>query len=172
VSSTNALQAWAREASSMPFIWSNQNSPRPPRPYGRITVITDSASPWPSYSSVASDGTSEIINHWALTTSLQVFSETGSDPRSGIEKMLTLRQSLDRPSVRLNLFDQGWVFVRSVLGPQESPELLDSRFEPRAIMDIEWRVARKVIDDLGIVEQVKIQGNINDRNISIEGGSQ
>lgn len=171
MSTTNALQEWARTSASMPFIWARQNAPRPPRPYGVINIVSESASPWPSVSSGIQMGDYDITNHWAVTTSLQIFSEVNSDPRSGMRFMRSLRKSLDKPSVRLNLFDQGWAFVRVVLGPQESPELLESRFEPRALMDIEWRVARKVIDDLGIIEQVKIEGIINDRNISIGGSA-
>lgn len=164
--SSDKLQQLARTELGIPVIWGNPNAPRPPKPYAAITITSDIQQANSSRSPLDEDFKSLIITHDMVTTSISVFSSIEANPMDGIERMRSLRQALVMPSVLLGLSEGGWSFIRVLMGPNNIPNLVDTRWEPRAIMDVEWRVVRSVLDDLGVVEQVNISGEIS--NIPID----
>lgn len=166
--SSDKLQQLARTELGIPVIWGNPNAPRPPKPYATISIISDVQQANSSRSPLDDDFKSLIITHDQVTTSLSVYSSIDADPRDGLERMRSLRQALVMPSVLLGLSEGGWSFVRVLMGPNNIPNLVDTRWEPRAIMDVEWRVARSVLDDLGLVEQVDISGAVSGKTIMDE----
>lgn len=163
--STDRLQEFVRAAIGMPVIWSHQNAPRPPRPYATIRILSDVMQGFSNRSPLDQDNLSTITTHDQVTTSIQVFSRIDVDPREALTRAQMVQRALSRPSQLLQLIEGGWAFVRILLGPQDISELVDSTWQPRASLDIQWRVARSVIDDLGFVDEIKISGSVEDIDV-------
>ena len=154
---TEVLESIIGEQLGVPVIWLNPNAPRLPRPFCTLNVLSDTGQPWAAIGAPDSEGIGSVTNHFTVTLSLSLHMD-GSDPRAAVEKMRGLRQDLDRPSLRLSLHDAGWAFVRVLLEPQDMPEQVGTRWEYRAGMDLEFRVARQIMDEIGRVQTVIVDG--------------
>lgn len=155
------LQQFAKEQLGFEVIWARQDAPRPPRPYATISIVSDVQQEHASLSALNQDEEATVITHDQVTVSFSVYSETTQHPFDAMDRLKSLRQSFMMPSKLFELGEKGWAFVRILLGPNDVSELVDSRWQPRAVMDVEFRIARSVLDFLGSVEQVGISGEIS-----------
>jgi hypothetical protein len=156
---TDALQAWVASATGLTTVWENQNAPRPPRPYASLTLVSSPSVGHEVVGQVDEDGDAKISLIVEPTISVKLY-YAGLDPRQAILEMFKVRRSLFSPSVRESLKASGWVFVEVLLGPIDAPELIDSEYEHRAVMDVRFRTTDEFIDQLGIVEFAEIDGAV------------
>lgn len=145
------LYTWASGVlTGIPVIFFNSNAPRPALPYVTLFLqslvqIGDDYIPKPD-----NVGLSEIIGDREFTLNVQVF---GGDPITILEN---LRSSLQKETVLNGLRANNIAFVQH-FPINDITELLDSRFEPRASMDILFRIAQTDSENNGLIETVEIE---------------
>lgn len=136
---------------NMPAIFYFENSPRPTVDYitlylNSIVQIGDDYLPRP----LDSPGNVQLVGNREFTLQIQGY---GGDPMSVLE---TLRYSLQKPTVLDTLRANGIVFV-NYFPINDITQLVDSRFEKRAQMDILFRIAQSYSDTIGSIDTVEIQ---------------
>lgn len=150
------LYTWASgQSGGNPVIFANENSPRPALPYmtlflNSLVQIGDDYVPRPD-----GVGDLDLVGDREFTLQVQCF---GGDPITLLENM---RTSLQKETVLATLRANGIVFV------QHNPitditALLDTEFEPRASMDILFRIAQTDTDNHGLIETVEVQEVFSD----------
>lgn len=158
---TDALRQWVANEADLVTIWSHPNAERPQRPYATIQLI---ASPRIGRAYVGrpnNDGEARVLLDRELTISAQVYESTNeSDPRSAFQRCESLRDSLDKPSVREFLSGNGFS-VRAIELLQDTPQLVDTRWEPRATLDVRFGLAKEMLDDVGVIEQIEVLGEMS-----------
>jgi len=146
----DAFYTWAVAQTSQTVIWLFPNAPRPALPYislqinSLITIHVD------QILSPDNAGASDIVGNREFTLNCQAYGDTAM----GI--LETLKSSLEKPSVYLALQNSKIVFVDS-FGIQDLTELLDSRYESRASMDLLFRTEQVITDEVGVIEHVAIE---------------
>jgi len=151
------------------IVWMDQNFAKKPNPMIGLKInpgvqIGEAYIGPPDVS-----GDAEIQINMDFTVSVQYFGE------GSMEKILTLRDSLNKPSVRQSLRD-GDVIVVNRLDAIDLSALDNSEFESRASMDILMRTDRSSqTDQVGVIETVNATGTYKSpgkpdviSNISVE----
>lgn len=144
------LYEWAvaNIPSGMPAIYLYANSPRPLVDYITLYITSVSQIGWDYTQEPTSDaGIANMIGDREFV--LQV-SSYGGDPLTVLNN---LRTSLQKETVLDSLRANGIVFV-SWYDISDVTQLIDSRFEQRAVMDIRFRIADIYTDTLGVIDTV------------------
>lgn len=141
--------------SGVEVIMYNQNAPRPTTPYvtlffQNLLQIGNDYIPKPTVDS----GLVEQVGDREFTVQIQTY---GDDCFTRLEN---LRSSLQKTSVLDSLRANGIAFVQQ-FPIQDITELLSSRFENRAQMDILFRTAQNYNDTLGTIATVEIDETIS-----------
>jgi len=135
----------------MPVIYYYPNAPRPTVDYVSLLIsslIQVGWDYWPSPTDTAGD----VIGIGDRDFTLQV-QAYGGDPLTILEN---LRTSLQKQTVLDSLRVNGIVFV-SWFQINDITDLVDSRYEQRATMDILFRVAQQSLDTNGTIAQLVTQ---------------
>ena len=146
------LWTWAEANTGLPVIWANQNGPQPEPPYVTLNVIATSREGLPYIGEVDETGLVVIGQGQLFTLSLQVYGEGVTGAVQG------LRDSLERITVQRDLRSSGFAYVRVFSEPQDVPEITGTTWQQRANMDIQFRAARDITDDVGLIETVAHDG--------------
>lgn len=140
------LYTWAvaNVPATMPVIYLNNNSPRPTVPYVTLYISSFVEIGWDYLQQPLSTttGIGNLTGDREFTLQVQAY---GGDPITILE---TLRTSLQLPSVLASLRSSGLVRV-NWFPIADITELVDSRFEQRATMDVLFRVAQTTTDNVG-----------------------
>ena len=159
-----ALHGWAVAQSGYAdgkVLWAEQNAPLPSRPCltmkisSLVQVKEDFATP------PDDDGIAMVHGDREFTLSIQAF---GGEPMAVLE---ILKNSLHRFEVKQTM-PEGLAFVEP-LGINSVSELLDSKYEDRAALDLLCRIPSQfgadgttdkpyTTDEVGLIEDVKIEG--------------
>lgn len=155
-----SLYDWAvaNVSASVPVIFYYPNAPRPSLPYVSLYML--------NFSQIGDDWTSppdgvgdtEIIGDREFTLTINAY---GADSFSILEK---LRSSLQNDSVLDTLREDNIAFVQQ-FPINDVSALLDTEFENRGSMDIQFRVAQDNESDDGLIETVEVDEEFK------EGGS-
>ncbi len=160
-----ALHGWAVAQSGYAagkVFWAEQNAPLPSRPCltlkvsSLVQVKEDFTEP------PDDDGIAMVNGDREFTLSIQAF---GGEPMAALEK---LRNSIHKYEVRQSL-PEALVLVES-LGINSVSEILGSRYEARAALDLLCRVTSQfgadgttakpyTTDEVGLIEEVDLAGN-------------
>lgn len=138
-----------------PVIFLYQNAPRPEVAYVTLYIsslvqIGNDYVPRPDNQA----GTIEQIGDREFTLQIATY---GGDCLTRLED---LRSSLQKESVLDTLRENGIIFVQQ-FDIQDITELVASRFENRAQMDVLFRIAQTYGESLGSIETVEIQEIFN-----------
>lgn len=159
---SDALRQWVASQTGLTTIWLNPNAPRPERPYCALQIINVSRIGQPHRTGPNAEGVSTITADREATVSIQVFkSVTNGDPRSALEAASDLRDTLELITVRNTLAQAGWA-VRAFELLTDSPQLLDTQFEPRAIFDVRFGTTKQLLEDVGLIESIEVTGAVRD----------
>lgn len=149
----NYLYAWANDNTpvNVPVIWYTPNAPRPVLDYVTLNINSVNQIGWdyvprPTLSS----GEVTQVGDREFTLSVQAY---GGDVMTVLNN---LRSSLQKDSALDTLRSNGIVFV-SWFQINNITELVDSRFEQRASMDVLFRIADTYSDTLGTIAQVELE---------------
>ena len=131
-------------------IFLNENAPRPSQPY--VTLLLSSLNQiGEDYTPEADlNGLVDMVGDREFTLQIQTY---GGDCVTRLEN---LRNSLQMQTVLDTLRANGIVFVNH-FGINNTTELLDSRFEKRAAMDVLFRMGQDYPDNLGLIETAEIE---------------
>jgi len=137
--------------SQMPVIYLYPNAPRPTVDYISLYIASVDQIGWDWTQNPLDDtGLSQMVGDREFTLQVQGY---GGDP---ITVLQNLRTSLQKQTVLDSLRQNGIVFV-SWFPINDVTDLIDSRYEQRAQMDILFRIADIYIDDLGVIDTVVLQ---------------
>ena len=149
-------------------MWLNPNAPRPPRPYATLQAVSRQRIGSAHTGTPDSAGDATITGDREVTLSVQYIGAASSnDPRDGYQELQALVDSLERPSVREDLESEGWSFIRTAL-LQDITAQVGTEWEPRAVVDIEFRAAVTQSDQIGIVDTVNIESTLSERTEPLE----
>ncbi len=130
-------------------IEANQNAPRPARPYISVLVTTTTQKEHSNESHPGDTGMASIENELSCMVSVQCIGENAKTI------MGNLRQTLEKPTVLQSLRAAGLPFIRVLSGVNDLTEQTGTQYEERAGVDIEFRAAAVVIDEVGVIESVE-----------------
>lgn len=156
----NSLYQWAvsQVPSGMPVIFYQPNAPRPTVPY--ITLFLNNSTQYGyDWSSGSANEDGEIDMHGDRMFILQV-QGYGNDPLTVMEN---LRTSLQKQTVLSGLRSNGIAFYNS-LGINDITTTVDSQFERRAQMDLQFGIGQVYIDNPGFFDEVEIEEEIYNVN--------
>src|SRR5271169_5705583 len=144
------LYNWAVEniPVGMPVIYYFANSPRPETDYLSLYLASFVQIDW-DYTQQPTDdtGISQMVGDREFTLQCQAY---GTNSMQVLEN---LRTSLQKQTVLDTLRVNGIVFV-NWFPINDTTQLLNSRFEIRAQMDILFRIAQQYSDNLGVINTV------------------
>ena len=129
-------------------IEADQNAPRPELPFITVKELARVEDENAYVSEPSDDGLAEVFQNQTATFSIQCFGD------GAMSFMQELKTSLDKPSVHLFLRQRGAIYVRLVGGLTDISEVLGTKFEKRANMDLEFRQGIETQDDIGLIERV------------------
>ena len=159
----NSLYTWAIAVvpSGMPVIYYQPNAPRPNEPYvslylNSITAVNQ------DYSAPNSDVNGNIYMHGDRNFTLQV-QAYGNDPLTVLENM---RISLQKQTVLDTLRANGIAFYQS-LTITDITDLVDSKYERRAQLDILFGIGQVYQDAPGYFDIIEVDENILDAEDTI-----
>jgi hypothetical protein len=137
--------------SGMPVIYLYANAPRPTVDYVSLYISTITQIGWDWTQDPLDDtGVTQMVGDREFILQVQAY---GGDPMT---VMQNLRTSLQKQTVLDSLRVNGIVFVN--WNPiNDITELVDSRFEQRASMDVLFRIADVSTDNLGVIDTVVLE---------------
>jgi hypothetical protein len=140
--------AIANIPNGMPAIYLNSNAPRPTVDYITLYIASVMQIGWDYTQDPTSDaGVANMIGDREFIFQVTAY---GGDP---ISVLNNLRTSLQKETVLDSLRANGIVFV-SWYDINDITQVIDSRYEQRAIMDIKFRIADIYTDTLGVIDTV------------------
>ena len=155
---TDALRQWVADETGLNAIWMHPDAQRPARPYATLQIINTQRVGRAYYGPVNEDGESTISLDREVVVSVTIYESTEEpDPRKALQRAEDLRDSLEKLSVRETLLENGWA-LRAVELLTDAPQLVDTKWEPRAVFDVRMGTTKHMLDDLGVIESVEITG--------------
>lgn len=162
ITQRKAIYDWATLELEMPFIWMEQNTHRPNKPYGSLKII-------PGFIKIGStdnmtfkqDGVFNIAGTREFTLSLNCYGDRALDRANFVTS------SIEKPTVIEKFLAAGLSVVR-VEQVQDLTKLMDNAYETRSQVDVKFRLAQVVEDDVGVIENVEITNDINGSTIVID----
>lgn len=151
--SMQAIYDWASTQTASPVIWANQDGPQPELPYVTLQVTADNREGMAHVGCIDADGIATIQQGQILSVSVQTWGN------SALGLVQGLRNSLEKPTVQRGLRESGLAYVRVTLGPQDVPDVTGTTFQARAVMDVQFRAAVTLTDDLGVIESIAFEGS-------------
>ena len=148
----SALYTWAAGQLTDTVIWANQDGPQPDGIYTTLNVIAGIREGLPYITAPDATGGVVISQGQLLTLSINTF---GSDALGIIQ---TLRDSVEKITVQRDLRTSGFAYVRVLSGPQDVAAITGTTWQPRAQMDVQFRAAVSIADDVGIIASVGYSG--------------
>ncbi|TQE99497.1 MAG: hypothetical protein FKY71_08300 [Spiribacter salinus] len=160
MSDTEAIRQWVATETGLETVWLHPNAPRPARPYAAVQVLSSPrlGEPyvgWPD----GTTGAGEVAGQTESTFSIHIYEAASApDPRAALMRVFALRNTLDKPTVREYFRVNQWAF-RAVEMITDSPELLDTSWESRAMFDVRFGSTATQSDDLGVIETAVVNND-------------
>lgn len=146
------LYNWASAQVTSPVIWANQDGSQPSGAYSTLHVIATTREGLPHIGAPNVDGEAVIYQGQLFTLSINTY---GGGALGDIQ---ALRDSLEKITVQRDLRDSGFAYVRVLSGPQDIPEITGTTWQQRSQMDVQFRAAITIIDDIGVISTVATSG--------------
>lgn len=165
---SDAIRDWVETETGLTTIWLHPNAPRPDRPYAGLQIISSTRLGEPVRGPVNDEGESELEMQREIVVSVNIYeSADNPDPRSAFNRATDLRDSLDAVTVLEDLSADGWAYRGAEL-LTDTPQALETGWEPRATFDVRFGITKTRLDDLGLVERVIYDGEIEDQEFTFE----
>lgn len=150
-----AIYLWAKTELGMEFIWAEQDTHRPAKPYGSLKII-------PGFKKIGAtdnithkaDGVFSIAGTREFTLSLNCYGD------KALERANFVASSIEKPTV-IEKFNAAGLTVVSVEQVQDLTKLMDNTYETRSQIDVKFRIAQVVEDNIGIIETVEIENTLD-----------
>jgi hypothetical protein len=148
----DSLYAWAQAAVPLntPVIWYYPNAPRPEVPYLTLNIQSFAQMGW-DYIPRPIDNPGNVIlkGDREFVLSVQAYGSTA------MQMLENLRTTLQAETVRASLRASGLVYFaqQPII---DLTTLIDSRFEPRAGLDLSFRIGQQYAEALGTIATVEL----------------
>lgn len=138
---------------TFPFIWEDQNAPRPSVPYiaGKISIVRSIGQDY--IGAPNASGINQITGNRELMLLLQSFGE------GALTLLNSLRNASLRDSSQRSLADIGLIVIDDS-GLTDISVLMDARIEPRASLDWRIRTTQIITDAPGYIKTVEVAETI------------
>jgi hypothetical protein len=154
------LREWVVEnvgVSGTSVIWAEQDGPIPARPFVDLKILSTSRVGIPEITAPNGvTGIGSIKQEVLQTLQTRIFGPAAATIA------MNLRNSIEKPSVQAKLRADGLAYVRVLADIQQVPEIAGTKWESRVIIDWQFRSSVVLTDDLGVIENVEITGEIDD----------
>jgi len=144
---------WIANQSQVTVIWGNQNAPAPKRPYIAISVIGLNAIGHDEQGKIDSEYKQETIGQREANVRLTYYADK-TDPRNAITALVDLQCLLRTQSARMQLYDDGISVLRDP-SITNVPQLLQSEYQPQAVLDIALAFSTSVKIEVDTIETVQ-----------------
>lgn len=137
------------------------NTPRPPLPYLTYNVTTAAGKEGDDHDEYVGDGTTTIHNRGGqrrLVVSFNCFAESTDE---ALTLMTTLQGSFELKGIQAVLRNYG-IAVWTIGSVADFTALLQTGYEARTQMDVNFGVASNLTEDLGTVETVQVEPTVTD----------
>lgn len=141
------------QATTTPVIIAYQNGPRPKRPY--MTVWTASEALLPvSAGKIDADGMQAVVAHGTSSCEVQCFADDAGERLAALSMALRGVTMIDAAADANVAIDN--------IGPVRSVPILrdGAQYEPRAILEFDFRALREHVDDVGFIDRVVGDGHV------------
>ncbi len=155
------VQKWAQDfsAENVTVVFANQNAPRPAYPYITVHKTVSAETEHSTIEPPNDEGMADMVDDQTISISLQSFGDGAADI------MENLRNSLKKVTTLQYFRDKEMPFIRILSGINDLTTVIGSRQEERAGMDLEFRAANVVTDDVGLIESVFGSGEFEKTSI-------
>lgn len=157
----DAIYNWlSAELAPSTVMFADQDAPQPAvRPYATIKVLNVNRIGNNDIQG-APDGTgiATIKGHREATVSIQTFGP------GAIQLLVDAQDSLNKWSVQQALRESGNIVFVSDEGIVNVSDLLETEIEERAALDMIFRYATESTDDVGFIQFVELENEIDDNN--------
>jgi len=143
---------WASSATGRPVIWAYQDGPQPTPPYLTLHVRATAREGMADIGPISDEGIATIQQGQLLTVSVNSYGN------GALDTLQDLRNALIKPSVQRALRADGLAYV-DVLSLTDLPVITGTTWQARAVLDVEFRAAVSISDDLGVIETVAFNGD-------------
>jgi hypothetical protein len=166
----SVLLAWLEDISDFPVVIAEESDPRPNQgePHVAFKILTNLVKLGSRDEHRPATATTEykVVSHREFTVSITAVGSPVSDDEDLDDKVRAtdilneIQLSLERPTV-LDRFTEIDLAVVSEGTVVDTSLLLETETEPRATLDVIFRVRIDVEDDPGIIEKTRISGEID-----------
>lgn len=139
-----------------PVIRRDQDGPRPAESFVTAKVIAEAREGEPSFGQLQPNGMVRVSQGAVLTVSIQTWGA------AAYELARSIRDSLNRPSVRGALRMDYFSVVDVPSGPSNVPDILGTTWEERWVLDVRLRTGVCLYDQVGVIEVVEISGKVDE----------
>ena len=138
-------------------IWYYPNAPTPSRPFATLQVFAEVGEAQENIIKTSQAGKYNVVVPVTQTLQVQLYENPGTDV---CQKLNELARKLELPTTADECFANGVAFydAESVVDLTEVVD--DASAMPRASVDLFVRTNSIIVDDLGVIEQVKVDENI------------
>jgi hypothetical protein len=138
--------------------WANGNQEFTGRPL--ITMRLGSiASNNADYAPTDSEGVAIVSQDQLVTLSLQYYDD--SSPFAAFDALQAIRNKFELITTQQTLRASGFSYVQVLQDVTDAPALAGTKWESRAVLDIQLRALMQQSDTIGFIESVEIDGTIN-----------
>lgn len=162
-----ALWNYASRLTGIPaerILWLNFNQSTPPRPYATIQIINSTTNN-PAHTPVDSEGMAIMHADTLLTLQIQVYAD--STPFEAFDTANLAGQRAKLITEQQQLRADGLALV-DVLAVNDAPALIGTSWESRGIIDLQLRTLTTLVDEVGLIERVEIDGEVQGINVNVE----
>lgn len=155
-----ACLRWIRSISppGVTVVHQHQNAPVPPPPYVSLTIA--SGREIATYrGAINNEGRQPVVRWVAFTLSIQAF---GGGPFDAHHLINWIADRLEFSELRVDSLGREVVFNSIANGPTQANIQEGGRWEARGLLDLQMSEARRVIFDVGLIEEVHFSGDIGD----------
>ena len=151
------LKRWMAGELGFTVIFADQDGPQPiPKPYATIRLDTQAAVGGEEQGAVNGGGIVTVKGHRRRTAMLEIIGP------NALSHMETIRDSLGKVTVLGTLYGTCGVSVIDSGTIQNLTQLLETKHEERASLDLILAYATEIEDEVGVIEHVEINENIID----------
>lgn len=138
-------------------IWYYPNAPTPSRPYATLQVFAEVGEAQENIKKTSIAGKYNVVVPVTQTLQVQLYETIGTDV---CQELNILARKLELPTTADRCFANGVAFfdAESVVDLTEVVD--DASAMPRASIDLFVRTNSEIVDDLGVIEKVKVDENI------------
>ena len=155
-----AIIDWLKAGSGLDgdhVIWTDQDSPKPSKPFLRARLKNFTRKGLPFVGSVDAYGAASVSTHNNVVLSLQYYAAGTAGDSMG--SMLDLGDQLTHEGKLALLRAANVAYVGQLMGPTDACVVVDANWEDRAVMDLWLRLPWVTTDaNQGFVGRVKAEG--------------